>query len=89
MSYNRIGKDGYDVPEYNPEEEKQVKLQDEVERDWEECENKEEVMEDYYPDRTGLDDAEELYQGLDWEQKLEIYLDRNPEKRMSPDDYPY
>jgi len=85
----RIGKEGYDVPEYNQEEEDQVKLQDEVENDWLECENKEEVMEDYYPDRTGLDDAEELYQGLDWEQKLEIYLDRNPEKRMSPDEYPY
>ena len=89
MSYNRIGKDGYDVPEYNPEEEKQVKLQDEVERDWEECENKEEVMEDYYPDRTGLDDPEDLYEGLDWKQKLEIYLDRNPEKNMDPECYPY
>ena len=85
----RIGKDGYDIPEYNPEEEKQVKIQNEVQKDWEDCDNKEEILEDYYPDRIGLDDEEEMYDGLSWEQKLEIYLDRNPEKRMSPDDYPY
>jgi len=85
----RIGKEGYDVPEYNPEEEKQVKIQNEVQKDWEDCDNKEEILEDYYPDRIGLDDEEEMYDGLSWEQKLEIYLDRNPEKRMSPDDYPY
>ncbi len=85
----RIGKDGYDVPEFNQEEEDQVKLQDEVENDWLECDNKEEVMESYYPDRAGLDDPEDLYEGLDWEQKLEIYLDRNPEKNMDPECYPF
>ena len=85
----RIGKDGYDVPTFNPEEEKQIKLQDEVENDWLDCDNKEEIMEYYYPDRIGLDDVDEMYDGLSWEQKLEIYLDRNPEKSMSPNDYPY
>jgi len=84
----RIGKDGYDVPGYNPDEEKQIKLQDEVEKDWDNCDNKEEILEDYYPDRIGLDDEEEMYNGLSWEQKLEIYVERNPEKR-NLDDYPY
>jgi hypothetical protein len=45
----RIGKDGYDVPTFNPEEEKQIKLQDEVENDWLDCDNEEEIMESYYP----------------------------------------
>lgn len=85
----RIGKDGYDIPGYNPKEEKQVKLQDEVEEDWNNCDNKEEILEDYYPDRIGIDDIDEMYDGLPWKQKLEIYLDRNPEKAMSPDDYPH
>ena len=85
----RIGKDGYDVPTFNPEEEKQIKLQDEVENDWLDCDNKEEIMENYYPDRIGLDDVDEMYDGLSWDQKLEIYLNRNPEKSMSPNDYPY
>jgi hypothetical protein len=60
----RIGKDGYDLPTFNPEEEKQIKLQDEVENDWLDCDNKEEIMEDYYPDRIGLDDVDEMYNGL-------------------------
>ena len=85
----RIGKDGYDVPEYNPDEEKQIKLQDEVQEDWDNCDNKEEILEDYYPNRIGIDDEDEMYDGLDWEQKLEIYLGRNPEKRMNPNDYPF
>jgi len=84
-----IGKDGYDIPEYNPEEEKQIKLQDEIEADWENCENKEEIMEDYYPDRIGLDEVNDLYEGLSWEDKLDIYLKRNPEKNMRPEDYPH
>ena len=85
----RIGKDGYDIPTFNPDEEKQIKLQDEVQDDWDNCDNKEEIMEDYYPDRIGLDDEDEMYEGLSWEQKLEIYLDRNPSNVIDPDDYPY
>jgi len=85
----RIGKDGYDVPGFNQEEEDQIKLQDEVENDWLDCDNKEEILEDYYPDRIGIDDIDEMYNGLSWEQKLEIYLDRNPEKNMDPNYYPY
>jgi len=85
----RIGKDGYDIPTYNPDEEKQIKLQDEVQEDWNNCDGKGEILEDYYPDRISLDDEDEMYNGLSWEQKLEIYLDRNPEKNMSPNDYSY
>ena len=85
----RIGKDGYDIPTYNPDEEKQIKLQDEVQEDWDNCDNKEEIMESYYPDRIGIDEIDELYNGLSWEQKLEIYLDRNPSNVIDPDDYPY
>ena len=85
----RIGRDGYDIPTYNPDEEKQIKLQDEVQEDWDNCDNKDEIMEGYYPDRVGLDDEDEMYEGLSWEQKLEIYLDRNPSNVIDPDDYPY
>ena len=85
----RIGKDGYDIPTYNPDEEKQIKLQDEVQEDWDNCDNKEEIMESYYPDRIGIDEIDELYNGLSWEQKLEIYLDRNPSNIMNPEDYSY
>ena len=85
----RIGKDGYDIPTYNPDKEKQIKLQDEVQDDWDNCDNKEEIMEDYYPDRIGLDDEDEMYDGLSWEQKLEIYLDRNPSNVIEPNVYPY
>ena len=82
----RIGKEGYDVPDHNPEEEKQIKLQDEVAEDWENCDNKKGVLEGYsFPE----DNAEEIYEKLTWEQKLEIYLQRNPEKNMSPEDYPH
>ena len=85
----RIGKEGYDIPEYNPEEVKQIKLQDEVEEDWANCGNKEEIMEDYFPDRIGQEEADDLYEGLSWDQKYDIYLERNPEKKMRPEDYPY
>ena len=85
----RIGKDGYDIEDSTIEERRMAKLEDEVQKDWNNCDNKEEILEDYYPDRIGLDDEDEMYNGLSWEQKLEIYLDRNPEKRMSPNDYPH
>ena len=85
----RIGKDGYDIEDSTVEERRMAKLEDEVHKDWENCDNKEEILEDYYPDRIGLDDTGEMYNGLSWEQKLEIYLDRNPEKGMSPNDYPH
>lgn len=87
----RIGKEGYDVPDHNPEKEKQVKLQNEVELWWNDQEQgiKEEYMEEYYPDLFYLHDADELFEGLDWKQKLELYLDKNPELTMSPEDYPH
>ena len=85
----RIGKEGYDVPTYNPDEEKQIKLQDEVQKDWDNCDNKEEILESYYPDRIGIDDEDEMYNGLSWDNRLEIYLDRNPESRMNLNDYPF
>jgi len=85
----RIGKDGYDIEKSTVEERRMAKLEREVEKDWEDCDNKEEILEDYYPDRIGIDDIDEMYNGLSWEQKLEIYLDRNPEKNMDPNYYPY
>ena len=84
----RIGKDGYDIEDSTVEERRMAKLEDEVEKDWEECDNKEEILKGYDPCRIGQDDSEGLYNVLTWEQKLEIYLDRNPEKRMNPGDYP-
>ena len=85
-----IGNSKYEPPTYDPEKEKQVKLQDEVELWWNDQEQgiKEEYMEEYYPDKSHLHDADELFEGLDWKRKLELYLDKNPEHTMSPDDYP-
>ena len=87
----RIGKEGYDVPDHNPRQEEQVKLQDEVELWWNNLEQgiKEEYMEEYYPDKSHLHDADELFEGLNWKQKFELYQDKNPELTMSPDDYPH
>ena len=87
----RIGKEGYDVPDHNQEQEEQIKLQDEAKTWFNELEQgiKEEYMEEYYPDEFHLHDADELFEGLDWKQKLELYLDKNPELTMNPDDYPH
>jgi len=85
----RIGKDGYDIPTFNQEDEDQIKLQDEVQEDWDNCSSKEEILESYYPDRIGIDDEDEMYNGLSWDNRLEIYLDRNPENVINQNDYPY
>ena len=81
----RIGKDGYDIEDSTVEERRLAKLEEEVEKDWENCDNKKGILEGYsFPE----EDGNEIYNKLTWEQKLEIYLDRNPEKGMRPGDYP-
>jgi len=70
-----IGKDGYDVPTYNDQEEKQIKLQEKVDKWWYELEEsyKCELMEDYYPDDVSLMSTDDMWNGLDWNDKWGIY----------------
>lgn len=75
----RIGKEGYDVPTYNPDEEKQIKLQDEVQEWWDNLDDnlQFELIEDYYPDKAHLLDTIEMWNGLEWEDKYQIYNNIN------------
>ena len=75
MNYNRIGKDGYDVPTYNKEEEEQLQLQEKVDKWWYNLDDnyKFELIESYYPDKAHLMGLEEMWKGLDWNDKWDIY----------------
>lgn len=59
----------------NNERNEQVKLQEKVEKWWNSLDYayKVELMEDFYPDRSHIDDADVLWNGLDWRDKLDIY----------------
>ena len=58
-----------------PEEDKQIKLQEKVEEWW--CslayDYKIELMENNYPDEANLIEVDEMWNGLDWNEKWDIY----------------
>lgn len=76
----RIGKDGYDVPTYNDEEERQIKLQEIVDKWWYDLEEnyKSELMEDYGSD-DALMNADAMWNELDWNDKWDIYRGEHDE----------
>ena len=83
-----------DSPEpvsYNKEAEKEIKFQMDIEFWWDNLEEatKDELMENYYPDKSYIHDPDELFEGLDWKIKKELYLENNPQLTMGPDDYPF
>ena len=63
----------------NREEDKRVKLGDEVQEWWESLNDnyKFELIEVYYPDKAHLMDVEEMWEGLPWEDRLDIYKREN------------
>ena len=67
---------GPDIPSYNKDEEEQIKLQDKVEKWWRDLDEsyKIELMEGFYPDQAPLlMEADEMWNGLEWQDKLDIY----------------
>lgn len=57
------------------EEEKQARLKEKVAIWWRDLDSnyKLELMESYYPDEAHLMDVDEMWNGLDWNDKWDIY----------------
>ena len=80
MSYNPIGKDGYDIPTYNKKEEEQIKIQDKI-NNWFwslEAIFQRELVEDYYPDKSHLLPITEMWEGLDPTERVIIWEENQP-----------
>lgn len=77
--------------EYDKEAEKRIQFQMDIEFWWDNTDEitKDELMEGYYPDDSHIHDADELFEGLDWKVKQELYLENNPQLTMEPNDYPF
>ena len=63
----------------NREEDKRVKLANEVNEWWEDLDESEklDVIEGIYPDQVGLIDSDELWERTDWKIKLDSYKEAN------------
>lgn len=59
----------------NEERDERVKLQGKVEKWWHSLDEryKIELMEDFYPDKSNIIEADEMWSGLEWQDKLDIY----------------
>ena len=70
---------GPDIPSYDKEREKEVKLGDEVMTWWFNLDESQklDVLEAIYPDQVGLIDSDELWDRLSWNEQLEAYKDNN------------
>jgi len=70
---------GPDIPSYDKEREKEVKLGDEVMTWWFNLEEFEklDILESTYPDQVGLIDSDELWERTSWDDQLDIYKDLN------------
>ena len=70
---------GPDIPTYDKEREKEVKLGDEVMTWWFNLDDSEklDVLEGIYPDQVGLIDSDELWERTSWNDQLEAYKDNN------------
>ena len=67
---------GPDIPQFNKDEEEQIKLQDKVEKWWNSLDEsyKIELMEDFYPEKPSIwVEVDEMWNGLPWQDKLDIY----------------
>lgn len=72
---------GPDIPSYNEEEERQIKLQEKVDKWWFDLEEnyKYELIESYYPDDAYLMSVDEMWNGLGWNDKWDIYRGEHDE----------
>ena len=63
----------------NKEEDERIKLAEEVQEWWESLDDnyKFELIEVYYPDKAHLMDVDEMWEGLDWQDRLDIYKREN------------
>jgi len=71
---------GYDYYNgINREEDARVKLGDEVQDWWNSLDDshKFELLEPYYPDKAHLMGLTEMWEGLSWDDQLEIYKEEN------------
>ena len=70
---------GPDIPSYDKEREKEVKLGDEVMTWWFNLDEFEklDILESTYPDQVGLIDSDELWERTSWDDQLDIYKDLN------------
>ena len=66
---------GPDIEQFNRKEEEQIKLQDRVEKWWlnQEENFKYELIESYCRYETHNMDVDDIWNGLDWKDKWEIY----------------
>jgi len=70
---------GPDIPSYDKEREKEVKLGDEVMTWWFNLDESEklDILESIYPDQVGLIDSNELWERTSWGEQLDIYKEEN------------
>ena len=66
---------GPDIPSYDKEREEEMKLGDKVQAWWDSMDDKYkyEIMEGYYPDHSHLLDLTEMWEGIGWDNQLDIY----------------
>ena len=79
----------FDLPEYNREEDRLVKVGDKVQEWWEDLDFRVQVelMEIEYSDNANLMSVDDMWEGLDWNAKLDIYIDYNEkDEYMSSDE---
>lgn len=71
--------DGPDIPNYDKEREKEIKLGDKVNTWWYNLDEpgKLDVLKAIYPDQVGLIDPDELWERTDWNEQLEVYKENN------------
>ena len=72
---------GPDIPSYNKDEEEQLRLKEKVEEWWHELEEnyKYELIENYYLDDAYLLSVDVMWNGLDWNDKWDIYRGEHDE----------
>jgi len=72
----------------NREEEKKVKLAKKIDDWWNSLDSnyKFELIEDYYPDKAHLMELDEMWEGLSFQDRLEMFYDDNPELAFSEEE---
>lgn len=71
--------DGPDIEQFNRKEEEQIEFQEKVEKWWENLEDnyKYELIEPYYQDDAHCMTTNNMWNGLDWNDKKEIWEESN------------
>ena len=75
----------------NPEEDRLVKLGDKVQEWWDDLNDntKYELVANYYPDKAHLMGLDEMWNGLNWNDKADIYIDFNEKDEYMSEDELY